>query len=96
MKEKITTVPYVKAKGRPKRSGTLWPFKKKQPKKSKNPCNEKENVSTTNFPAAKKARLSSDIPGGCAYRSMVLREQKRKILHNSNNDVVEIDIRNSW
>lgn len=49
-------------------------------------------MSTANVPAAKKARLSSDIPGSCAYRSMVLREQKRKTLHDSNSDVVEIDI----
>ena len=53
--------------------------KKKQPKKSKTPCDEKENVSTANVPAAKKARLSSDIPESCTYCSMVLREQKRKI-----------------
>ena len=49
-------------------------------------------MSTANVPAAKKARLSSDIPGSCAYRSMVLREQKRKTLHESNSDVVVIDI----
>ena len=64
-----------------KYSGILWPSKKKQPKKNKKPCDEKENVSTANVPAAKKARLSSDVPGSCAYRSMMLREQKRKTLN---------------
>ena len=49
-------------------------------------------MSTANVPAAKKTRLSSDIPGSCAYRSMVLREQKRKTLHKSNSDVVVINI----
>ena len=88
LKERITTVPYVKPKGQPKHSGILWPSKKKQPKKSKRPCDE----STANVLAAKKARLSSDVPGSCAYRSMVLREQKRKTLHESNSDVVVIDI----
>ena len=59
---------------------------------TKKPCDVKENVGTANDPAAKKARLSSDIPGGCVYRSVVLREQKRKTLHKSNSDVVVIDI----
>ena len=49
-------------------------------------------MSTANILAAKKARLSSDIPGSCAYHSMVLREQKRKTLHKSNSDVIVINI----
>ena len=49
-------------------------------------------MSRANFPAAKKARFSSDILGSCAYSSMVLIEQKRKSLHESNSDVVVIDI----
>ena len=49
-------------------------------------------MSTANVPAAKKARFSSDILGSFTYRSMMLREQKRKTLHESNSDVVVIDI----
>ena len=49
-------------------------------------------MSTANFPAAKKARLSSDILGSYAFSSMLLREQKRKALHESTSDVVVIDI----
>ena len=49
-----------------------WESKRR---KTKKPCDEKDNVSTANVPAAKKAMLSSDIPGSCAYHSMVLREQ---------------------
>ena len=49
-------------------------------------------MSTANILAAKKARLSSDIPGSCAYCFMVLKEQKRKTLHKSNTDVVVINI----
>jgi len=45
-----------------------------------------------NVPAAKKVRLSSDIPGSCTYCSMILREQQRKALNKVNSDAVMIDI----
>ena len=87
-------VPHIKPKGRPKHSGKLWPFKKKQSKKRD--CDEKENKNAISVPAAKKVRLYSDIHGSCAYRSMILRERlresQRQALSKVNNDEVIIDI----
>lgn len=91
LKERITTVPHVKPKGRPKHSGILWPSKKKHSKKERKVCVDKENMNMI-LPAAKKARLSSDMPGTCAYRSMILRKQQRKALNKVNGDAVIIDV----
>jgi len=42
----------------------LWLSKKKK-SKDKKACDKKENMNTMNVPAAKKVRLSSNIPGSC-------------------------------
>ena len=42
-----------------------------------------------------RKRLSSDIPGSCAYRSMILREQQRKALNKVNSDAVIVDLTGS-
>ena len=89
LRERITTVPHVKPKGRPKHSGILWPSKRKHYKKEEKACVDKEN---TILPAAKKVRLSSDMPGTCAYRSMILRKQQRKALNKVNDNAVIVDL----
>ena len=51
-------------------------------------------MNAISVPAAKKIKLYSDIPGSCAYRSMILRERQRErqALSKISNDEVIIDI----
>ena len=81
LRNKITIVPHLKPRGRPKHTGTLWPSKNHSKKKSsrkrpRNPVEDKENV-----PATCKKQLSNSCrsQGTPAYRSLVLREQTRSV-----------------
>ena len=89
LRNKITTVPHLKPRGRPKHTGTLWPSKKKSSRKRpRNPVEDKENV-----PATHKKQLSNSCrsQGTPAYHSLVLREQNRSVEKQGASELTIVD-----
>ena len=64
LKTDMKIKPYVKARGRPKHTGTLWPSQNKKKKE----CSEKKNQENQNsdeFPHAKRVRVDKPSAKKC-------------------------------
>ena len=88
---KIKTPTYIRPKGRPKHTGTLWPSKQKGTKRLQPSSNDIENVQPQKKAKYSKSngKLQSHLKtykvGTPAYRSRVARERKHVLLTGTNN-----------
>lgn len=91
LKNDMKIKPHIKARGRPKHSGTLWPSK------SNKNCKRKQQAEKENIPPAKKPCVDKKVsvtkrrvggPGDPAY----LVKMRKECSVKESQDVVEIDL----
>ena len=90
LKNDMKIKPHIKARGRPKHSGTLWPSKSKKNRKRKQQA-EKENIPPTKKPCVDKKASVTERVGGPGDPAYLVKTRKEHSVKESQ-DVIKIDL----